>query len=543
MQVRFCIMFVKIVLILITIAGLGSSSDVLKHVYINRILLKTNPEYCPKQTSKLEFITRDVKSYSFSCNLTKTVDEPFLHVILNYRYRNGYQKFLIDTVIDVCAYFNKTTGSALVDLVKGELENYSTNMFHTCPYEGEVSLNKMPLTGALFQYIFLPAGEYKLVINGTTGEKEIFVFKITGYFSVAAGRTLFIESSTIASDPCPPKEVGHLMSLANTGIGNNSRNNNNFADSGGNLHFGRGGGGRSFGIDGRDNSFRKNVNYSNGSNGTNGMDSGFDQDASHERSGRSFGRRSKSRDGKELSDEVYLGDDKTKEFYIPPEPSMDEQEIFRNGITSGINFSKYDQIPVRVNGDNPPNPIMNFNSSGLTQLLLSNVEKCGYTEPTPIQKTAIPVVMANRDLMGCAQTGSGKTAAFILPILHCLLTSERDLVVGKPHVVIISPTRELTSQIYKEVHKFGYGSFLRYAIVYGGTATRHQSSNLLKGCHVLVATPGRLLDFVNKGFITFEDVRFMVLDEADRMLDMGFMSAIEEILNHRTMRPMVFIFQ
>ncbi|KAJ6644438.1 hypothetical protein Bhyg_09407 [Pseudolycoriella hygida] len=161
-----------------------------KHVYINRILLKTNQEYCPKPISKLEFITRDLKSYTCACNLTKTVDEAFLHVILYYRYRNGYQKFLIDVNVDICSYYNNKLGSALVDLVKGELENYSTNMVHPCPYEGQLSLNKMPLTGALFQYIFLPAGDYKLVINGTHGDKKVFVFRMTSYFSIAAGRTL-----------------------------------------------------------------------------------------------------------------------------------------------------------------------------------------------------------------------------------------------------------------------------------------------------------------------------------------------------------------
>lgn len=140
---------------------------------------------------------------------------------------------------------------------------------------------------------------------------------------------------------------------------------------------------------------------------------------------------------------------------------------------------------------------MQFRNSGLSDFLCTNVEKCGYKEPTPIQKTAIPIILAKRDLMACAQTGSGKTAAFILPILHLLLTEERDLTTGRPHVVIISPTRELAIQvillsqfhhvnivltklfqIYNEVYKFGHGSFLKFAIAYGGTATRHQSGNI-----------------------------------------------------------------
>lgn len=140
-------------------------------------------------------------------------------------------------------------------------------------------------------------------------------------------------------------------------------------------------------------------------------------------------------------------DDKPKEFYIPPEPPNDENEIFGQGITSGLNFAKYDKIPVKVTGDNPPPPITNFSESGLSDFLLENVAKSGYKNPTPIQKLAIPITMAKRDLMACAQTGSGKTAAFILPILHTLLCDNKELVIGKPQVVIISPTRELTTQV------------------------------------------------------------------------------------------------
>lgn len=140
-------------------------------------------------------------------------------------------------------------------------------------------------------------------------------------------------------------------------------------------------------------------------------------------------------------------DDKPKEFYIPPEPSTDEREIFNTGIASGLNFKKYDKIPVKVTGQDAPHAITSFRESKLCEFLLKNVEKSGYTEPTPIQKTAIPIIMAKRDLMACAQTGSGKTAAFILPILNTLLSDSRDLKISKPHVVIVSPTRELAIQV------------------------------------------------------------------------------------------------
>lgn len=226
-------------------------------------------------------------------------------------------------------------------------------------------------------------------------------------------------------------------------------------------------------------------------------------------------------------------DEKPREFYIPTE--MDESEIFGNGISSGINFSKYDNIPIKVTGNNPPNVITTFEQSGLSDFLMNNVKKSGYTHPTPIQKAAIPVVMAGRDLMGCSQTGSGKTAAFLLPILNDLMANASDLNIGKPQVVIVAPTRELAIQIYNEARKFASDSYIKMCLCYGGTSTRHQSSNVSRGCHVLVATPGRLLDFVDKTFLSFDDVRYVVLDEADRMLDMGFLPAIEKIMSHPTM--------
>lgn len=134
-------------------------------------------------------------------------------------------------------------------------------------------------------------------------------------------------------------------------------------------------------------------------------------------------------------------------------------------------------------------------------------------------------------------TGSGKTAAFLLPIIHTILDTNLDLSIGKPHVVIISPTRELAIQIHTESCKFSNGSFIKNVLIYGGTASRHQGDNVSKGCHILVATPGRLMDFVDKGFVSFEDIRYVVLDEADRMLDMGFMPSVEKLMKHPTMAP------
>ncbi|XP_037823764.1 ATP-dependent RNA helicase vasa [Lucilia sericata] len=230
---------------------------------------------------------------------------------------------------------------------------------------------------------------------------------------------------------------------------------------------------------------------------------------------------------------------KPREFYIPPEPTDNEEEIFGTGITSGINFSKYDSIPVKVTGENAPASIQTFEEANLRDIVINNIKRSGYKIPTPIQKTAIPVITAGRDLMACAQTGSGKTAAFLLPIINSLLSEGAETSIGKPHALIVSPTRELAIQIFNEARKFAMGSYLNIRIVYGGTSSKHQGENIGRGgSHILICTPGRLLDFVEKGFITFEDTRFVVLDEADRMLDMGFKESMATIMNHPTMRPM-----
>ena len=167
---------------------------------------------------------------------------------------------------------------------------------------------------------------------------------------------------------------------------------------------------------------------------------------------------------------------------------------------------------------------------GLRQILRDNIEKSGYKRPTPIQKYAIPIIANKRDLMACAQTGSGKTAAFLLPILHNILEDECDPHSGdcpqKPQAVVVAPTRELALQIKEEARKFALQSVAKAVVAYGGTSTGFQMSQLFKGCNVLIATPGRLMDFVEKGKVSFEDCRYLVLDEADRMLDMVSTSSL-----------------
>jgi len=231
---------------------------------------------------------------------------------------------------------------------------------------------------------------------------------------------------------------------------------------------------------------------------------------------------------------VVEGEDGTKrEIYVPKE--VEEDNLFAGGISQGINFDKYEKIQVKVSGENVPAPIKTFEEADLRKLLAENVKKSGYTRPTPIQKHAIPFIKAKRDVMACAQTGSGKTAAFLLPILHQLLEDGCESHAGdspqKPQAVIVAPTRELAIQIKDEARKFASTSVLKCVVAYGGTSTGFQLTTLFRGCNVLIATPGRLMDFVDKGKVSFEEVKYLVLDEADRMLDMGFMPEVTRIVN------------
>jgi len=230
----------------------------------------------------------------------------------------------------------------------------------------------------------------------------------------------------------------------------------------------------------------------------------------------------------------------TMEIYVPGE-EISTQELYKAGIASGINFDKYDDIEVKVTGENIPAHINNFDKAGLRPILVDNIKKSGYTKPTPVQRYGIPIVSAGRDLMACAQTGSGKTAAFLLPIIHKLIESEADCGTGatttKPQCVVITPTRELAIQIHNEARKFSQGSMIKSVVAYGGTSVGYQAGQMSKGCNVLVATPGRFIDYMEKGRVSFDNLRFLVLDEADRMLDMGFMPEIQKCVEHPSMPP------
>lgn len=177
--------------------------------------------------------------------------------------------------------------------------------------------------------------------------------------------------------------------------------------------------------------------------------------------------------------------------------------------------------------------VMTFAQTGLHDAILSSVIETGYTTPTPIQAQALPVVMAGADVMGAAQTGTGKTAAFTLPILHRLMPLANTSASPARHpvrAVILTPTRELADQVYESVCRYGKNTPLRSAVVFGGVDIGPQKEALRNGCEILVATPGRLLDHLTQKTVNLSQVGILVLDEADRMLDMGFLPDLDKII-------------
>ncbi|KAH8726218.1 P-loop containing nucleoside triphosphate hydrolase protein [Phaeosphaeriaceae sp. PMI808] len=216
-------------------------------------------------------------------------------------------------------------------------------------------------------------------------------------------------------------------------------------------------------------------------------------------------------------------------FGVPNDPSKQH---------TGINFEKYDDIPVEASGQGVPEPVTRFTNPPLDDHLLSNIELSGYKVPTPVQKYSIPIVMGGRDLMACAQTGSGKTGGFLFPILAQAFQTgpspppqaqNGGYGYGRqrkayPTSLILAPTRELVSQIFDEA-------------LYGGADIGSQLRQIERGCDLLVATPGRLVDLIERGRISLQSIKYLVLDEADRMLDMGFEPQIRRIVEGEDMPP------
>jgi len=173
---------------------------------------------------------------------------------------------------------------------------------------------------------------------------------------------------------------------------------------------------------------------------------------------------------------------------------------------------------------------MPFTALGLGPKITKAVHEAGYTEPTPIQSKAIPVVLRGRDLVGIAQTGTGKTAAFVLPILERLSSHGSKSGRRAMRTLILAPTRELALQIEDIARKYSRHLHFRLATIYGGVGEQPQIAALRQGAEIVIATPGRLIDLTQQGHVRFDDVEILVLDEADRMLDIGFLPAIRQIV-------------
>lgn len=191
---------------------------------------------------------------------------------------------------------------------------------------------------------------------------------------------------------------------------------------------------------------------------------------------------------------------------------------------------------IQIKGGNIPNPIRHWREATLPKDILDIIEKVGYTEPTPIQRQAIPIGLQNRDIIGVAETGSGKTAAFLLPLFVWIQSLPKMTMIEEadqgPYAIIMAPTRELAQQIEDESNKFGSSLGIRTVAVIGGLSREDQGFKLRMGCEVVVATPGRLIDVLENRYLVLTRTTYIVLDEADRMVDMGFEPDIQQILSH-----------
>ncbi|XP_010923340.1 DEAD-box ATP-dependent RNA helicase 37 [Elaeis guineensis] len=248
------------------------------------------------------------------------------------------------------------------------------------------------------------------------------------------------------------------------------------------------------------------------------------------RGGGGWNSRTGGWDRREREVNPFANDDETTEV------AFDGQE------NTGINFDAYEDIPVETSGDNVPPPVSTFAEIDLGQALNENIRRCKYVKPTPVQRHAIPISLAGRDLMACAQTGSGKTAAFCFPIINGIMMGQpaqrpRGTRTVYPLALILSPTRELSVQIHEEAKKFAYQTGVRVVVAYGGAPINQQLRELERGVDILVATPGRLVDLLERARVSLQMIRYLALDEADRMLDMGFEPQIRRIVEQMDMPP------
>ncbi|KRY23738.1 ATP-dependent RNA helicase DED1 [Trichinella patagoniensis] len=231
-------------------------------------------------------------------------------------------------------------------------------------------------------------------------------------------------------------------------------------------------------------------------------------------------------------------------FYCTPKYSILLRSL-RSSSTASRN------VKVELIGENLPEPVAEFQCMGFHGKIMNNLEKLGFQVPTAVQKYSIPLVLAGRDVMTCAETGSGKTVAFLAPVFHHILSTPNEIyqtrmeksAVGPtshiqsfPLALVLAPTRELSRQIFKAAICLGRGTAIHTAILHGGSENyEYQLKNLSFGGHFIVATPGRLNDLLNQGIVDLKNCKYLVLDEADRMLDMGFEPQIREIVEQHQM--------
>ncbi|XP_055349364.1 uncharacterized protein LOC129596187 isoform X2 [Paramacrobiotus metropolitanus] len=225
--------------------------------------------------------------------------------------------------------------------------------------------------------------------------------------------------------------------------------------------------------------------------------------------------------------------------YVPPERPTERDDLRKEHTTAGINFKKYGNVPINVSGNMLEKPVDSFKQSGLHPTVLEAVEYMKYEIPTPIQKYCIPAILSGQDIMACAQTGSGKTAGYLLPIISRMLKDNVQPAepTGKsyPQCLVLCPTRELASQVDKEAAIYTHGTGLKSFAVYGQTDVRYMANHLRTGVNIIAATTGRLKDTLERGMINLSNLQYLVLDEADRMLDMGFSQDIERIVENANM--------
>ena len=225
---------------------------------------------------------------------------------------------------------------------------------------------------------------------------------------------------------------------------------------------------------------------------------------------------------KKSNDKGFFGDLKKS--------SRIERYIFGKIDNTAINFDEYNDIPVKVNGRSSPEPIEDFEKVKLPEQLSENLKRLQYNKPTPIQRYCIPIGLESRDIMACAQTGSGKTAAFLIPVIANLINNGGNNNYECPQALILAPTRELAVQIHKEATKFCYGTGIATTAIYGGVNMQNQIKELDRGADIIVATPGRLIDLLTRQKLKLNLLEYGVMDEADRMLDMGFEPQIREVM-------------